>query len=115
MAACAGTHFWAGERAKLGHDLRLMPPSCGKPYVKRGKTEAADAGAIAEAASRPSMRFVSVKTAAQQAILTRRRSRDVLARPLTQWDDCDPRGLGRVRKRGCEGGGLPPLGGPDQI
>lgn len=84
MAACTGAHFWAGERAKLGHDLRLMPPSCGKPYVKRGKTKAADAGAIAEAASRPSLRFVPVKTEAQQAILTRRRSRDVLARPLTQ-------------------------------
>lgn len=77
MEACAGALFWARERAKLGHDLRLMPPSCGKPYVKRGKTEAADAGAIAEAVSRPSMRFVPVKTATQQAILTMRRTRDV--------------------------------------
>jgi transposase len=56
MEACAGAHFWAGECAKLGHDLRLMPPSCGTPYVKRGKTEATDAGTIAEAASRQSMR-----------------------------------------------------------
>jgi transposase len=62
MEACAGAHYWARELTKLGHDVRLMPPSYVKPYVKRGKTDAADASAICEAVSRPSMRFVPVKT-----------------------------------------------------
>ena len=56
MEACSGAHFWAREPGKLGHDARLMPPSCVKPYVKRGKTDAADAEAICEAATRPNMR-----------------------------------------------------------
>ncbi len=84
MEACAGAHFWARELAKLGHDVRLMPPSYVKPCVKRGKTDAADAGAICEAVSRPSMRFVPVKTEAQQAVLMMHRARDFLVRQLTQ-------------------------------
>ena len=58
MEACAGAHFWARELIALGHDVRLMPPSYVKPYVKRGKTNAANAEAICEAVTRPSMRFV---------------------------------------------------------
>ncbi len=84
MEACAGAHFWARELAKLGHEVRLMPPSYVKPYVKRGKTDAADAGAICEAVTRPSMRFVPVKTEEQQAVLMMHRTRDFLVRQLTQ-------------------------------
>jgi transposase len=69
---------------KLGHEVRLMPPSYVKPYVKRGKTDAADAGAICEAVTRPSMRFVSVKSEEQQAVLMMHRTRDFLVRQLTQ-------------------------------
>jgi transposase len=82
MEACAGAHFWAREMAKLGHEVRLMPPSYVKPYVKRGKTDAADAGAICEAVTRPSMRFVP--TEEQQAVLMMHRTRDFLVRQLTQ-------------------------------
>ncbi|MFP4569797.1 IS110 family transposase, partial [Rhodosalinus sp.] len=63
MEACAGAHFWARELQALGHDVRIMPPSYVKPYVKRGKTDAADAEAICEAVTRPTMRFVPVKSA----------------------------------------------------
>ena len=84
VEACAGAHFWARELAKLGHEVRLMPPSYVKPYVKRGKTDAADAEAICEAVTRPSMRFVPVKTEEQQSILMMHRVRDFLVRQLTQ-------------------------------
>ena len=75
MEACATAHYWARELAKLGHTVRLMPPAYVKPYVKRGKTDAADAEAIAEAVTRPTMRFVAVKTAEQQAVLMLHRVR----------------------------------------
>jgi transposase len=55
LEACAGAHFWARELAVLGHEVRIMPPSYVKPYVKRGKTDAADAEAICEAVTRPTM------------------------------------------------------------
>ena len=58
MEACATAHYWARELAKLGHTVRLMPPAYVKPYVKRGKTDAADAEAIAEAVTRPTMRLL---------------------------------------------------------
>ena len=57
MEACAGAHHWARELAALGHEVRLMPPAYVKPYVKRGKTDAADAEAICEAVTRPTMRL----------------------------------------------------------
>jgi len=84
IEACAGARHWARELAKLGHDVRLIPPSHVKPFVKRGKTDAADAEAICEAVIRPNMRFVPLKTEKQQAVLMQHRARDFLVRQLTQ-------------------------------
>lgn len=83
MEACATAHYWAREIAKLGHRVKLMPPAYVKPYVKRGKTDAADAEAIAEAVTRPSMRFVAIKTIDQQAVLMLHKTRDLLVRQRT--------------------------------
>jgi len=80
IEACASAHHWARELIKLGHDVRLMPPAYVKPYVKRGKTDAADAEAICEAVTRTTMRFVSVKTVEQQAVLMLHKSRDLMVR-----------------------------------
>jgi transposase len=84
MEACGTAHHWARELTKLGHTVRMMPPSYVKGYVKRSKNDAADAAAICEAVTRPSMRFVPVKTAEQQAALMLHRSRDLLVRQRTQ-------------------------------
>lgn len=67
MEACGSAHYWAREIAALGHEVRLIPPAYVKPFVKRGKTDAADAEAISEAVTRKTMRFVPIKTAEQQA------------------------------------------------
>ena len=69
MEACGTAHYWAHELTRLGHTVRMMPPSYVKGYVKRSKSDAADAAAICEAVTRPSMRFVPIKTAEQQAAL----------------------------------------------
>jgi transposase len=84
MEACATAHHWARELAKLGHTVRLMPASYVKAYVKRSKSDAADAAAICEAVTRPSMRFVPIKTELQQAALMLHRGRDLLIRQRTQ-------------------------------
>jgi transposase len=84
IEACATAHHWARELTKLGHTVRLMPASYVKAYVRRQKNDAADAMAICEAVTRPSMRFVPVKTAEQQAALMLHRSRDLLVRQRTQ-------------------------------
>jgi transposase len=84
MEACATAHHWARELTKLGHTVRLIPPSYVKAYVKRQKNDAADAAAICEAVTRPSMRFVPVKTADQQATLTVHRVRALLIGQRTQ-------------------------------
>src|ERR1700745_246442 len=70
MEACGTSHYWARELIKLGHQVRLMPPAYVKPYVKRGKTDAAEAEAICEAVTRPNMRFVATKTREQTSCLT---------------------------------------------
>src|SRR3974390_2526197 len=84
MEACATAHQWARELKKLGHDTRLMPPTYVKAYVKRGKNDAADAAAICEAVTRPSMRFVPIKSVEQQSVLMLHRTRDLLIRQRTQ-------------------------------
>src|SRR5262245_42422539 len=84
MEACATAHQWARELKKLGHDTRLMPPTYVKAYVKRGKNDAADAAAICEAVTRPSMRFVPIKNVEHQSALMLYRTRDLLIRQRTQ-------------------------------
>jgi len=83
MEACASAHHWARELTAIGHEVRLMPPAYVKPYVKRGKTDAADAEAICEAVTRPTMRFVAVKSVEQQAVLMLHKSRDLMVRQRT--------------------------------
>ena len=78
IEACGTSHYWARELIRLGHEVRLMPPAYVKPYVKRGKTDAADAAAICEAVTRPTMRFVPVKSREQQAALSVHRARNLL-------------------------------------
>lgn len=84
MEACGTSRYWARELTALGHTVRLMPPAYVKPYVKRGKTDAADAEATCEAVTRPTMRFVPVKSLEQQAALALHRTRDLLVRQPTQ-------------------------------
>ena len=83
MEACATSHYWAREIAALGHEVKLMPPRYVKPYVKRNKNDAADAEAICEAVTRPTMRFVAVKSAEQQSVLMLHRTRELLVRQRT--------------------------------
>ncbi len=84
IEACGTSHHWAREIRKLGHQVKLIPPVYVKPYVKRGKSDAVDAAAICEAVTRPTMRFVEVKTPEQQAILAVHRTRDLIVRQRTQ-------------------------------
>ncbi|MFT5272532.1 MAG: transposase [bacterium] len=84
MEACGSAHHWGRVLRKVGHDVRLMPAAYVKPYVKRGKTDAADAEAICEAVQRPTMRFVEIKSEEQQAVLAIHRSRDLIVRQRTQ-------------------------------
>ncbi len=83
MEACATSHHWAREIAKLGHEVRMMPPRYVKPYVKRNKNDAADAEAICEAVGRPTMRFVPIKTPEQQSVLMLHRTRQLFVRQRT--------------------------------
>jgi transposase len=84
IEACGASHHWARLLQSFGHMVKLIPPQLAKPYVKRGKNDAADAEALCEAMSRPSMRFVPVKTAEQQAALMLVGVRDRLVRNRTQ-------------------------------
>lgn len=84
MEACGGSHFWAREIAALGHEVRLIPPAYVKPFIKRGKTDAADAEGICEAVVRKTMRFVPMKTAEQQGTAMLMKTRELLVRQETQ-------------------------------
>jgi transposase len=84
IEACGGVFHWARLLQGLGHEVKLMPPQFVKPYVKRGKNDAADAQALCEAMSRPTMRFVPVKSAEEQAALMLVGVRDRLIRSRTQ-------------------------------
>ena len=83
MEACGTAHFWARELVALGHEVKIIPPSYVKAYVRRGKNDAADAAAICEAVARPNMRFVPVKTEEQQAALMLHKARELLMRQQT--------------------------------
>ncbi len=84
METCSGAHHWGRELTRMGHTVRLIPPAYVKPFVKRQKNDEADAEAICEAAQRPTMRFVAVKSAEQQAVGVVFRARDLLVRQRTQ-------------------------------
>ena len=83
MEACGSSHYWARELRAMGHDVRLLAPIYVKPYVKRGKNDAADAAAICEAMSRPDMRFVPIKSEESQATLMLHKARDLMIKQRT--------------------------------
>jgi transposase len=83
IEACGASHYWARVLRSLGHEVVLLPPQYIKPYVKRGKNDKIDAEAICEAMGRPTMRFVPVKTAEQQAALALLGVRDLLVKQRT--------------------------------
>jgi transposase len=83
LEACSGAHNWARQLKALGHEVRMMPPAYVKPYVKRNKTDGRDAEAICEAMQRPTMRFVAVKSEAQQAVMALHRTRALMVRQRT--------------------------------
>jgi transposase len=84
IEACPGGHHWARELRSLGHDVRLIPPQYVRPFVKTNKNDAADAEGICEAVVRPNMRFVPIKSVAQQAAMMLHRTRALLLRQRTQ-------------------------------
>jgi transposase len=84
LEACGGAHHWARQLTLLGHEVRLIPPAYVKPFVKRQKNDAIDAEAICEAAQRPNIRFVAVKSEEQQAAGLVFRTRDLMVRQRTQ-------------------------------
>ena len=110
MEACASAHHWARKLQGFGHTVRLVAPQFVKPYVKANKNDAADAEAICEAVSRPSMRFVAVKTVAQQALLAMHRVRQGFIKARTaqanqirgllgEYGLVIPQGIGNIAKR----------------
>jgi transposase len=105
MEACATAHHWARQLIELGHEVKLMPPHYVKPYVKRGKNDAADAQAICEAVTRPTMRFVSVKGTEQQGVLMLHRTRELLVRQRTML-------INAMRAHMAEFGIVAPVGVP---
>ena len=84
MEACGSSHHWARLFQKLGHEARLVPAMYVKAYVKRGKSDAIDAEAICEAVTRPTMRFVAIKTEERQGVLFLHRARDLVVRQRAQ-------------------------------
>jgi len=110
IEACASAHYWARELTGLGHTVRLIPPSYVKAYLKRQKNDAADAEAICEAVTRPSMRFVPVKSVEQQDIMVLHRTRSLLMRQRVQLSNA-------IRAHMSEFGVVAPIGrlGLDQL
>jgi transposase len=84
MEACGSAHHWGRVIRTLGHEVRLMPASYVKPYVKRGKSDLRDAEAICDAVQRPNMRFVPIKTVEQQIERSLERARELLVKQHTQ-------------------------------
>lgn len=110
MEACGGAHYWARKLLAQGHKVKLMAPQFVKPYVKANKTDAADAEAICEAVTRPNMRFVPIKNADQQSVLSLHRARQGFVRArtaqanqirglLAEYGIVLPQGIGHVTKR----------------
>ncbi len=83
MEACGSAHYWGRELTAMGHEVKLMPPNYVKPYVKRGKNDMVDAEACCEGVSRPTMRFVPIKSAEQQAMLMLHKTREQLTKQRT--------------------------------
>ena len=83
MEACGSAHYWARKLVAMGHTVKLMAPQFVKPYVKTNKNDAADAEAICEAVSRPTMRFVAIKTDEQQSVLSVHRVRQSFVKVRT--------------------------------
>ena len=108
--ACGGSHHWARLLQLFGHEVKLIPPQDVKPYVKRGKNDAADAEAICEAVTRPTMRFVAVKAPEQQSMMMLHRVRLMLNRQRTQLSNA-------IRAHLSEFGVVAPVGrnGVDQL
>jgi transposase len=103
IEACASAHHWARELSRLGHSVRLIPPSYVKAYVKRQKNDRADAEAICEAVTRPSMRFVPIKSVEQQDIMVLHRTRSLLMRQRVQLSNA-------IRGHMAEFGVVAPIG-----
>jgi len=110
MEACGSAHHWARKLESFGHTVKLMAPQFVKPYVKTNKNDAADAEAICEAVSRPNMRFVPIKNAAQQAVLALHRARQGFVKTRTaqanqirgllgEYGIVIPQGIGHIAKR----------------
>ena len=99
IEACPAAHHWGRELQALGHTVRLMPPSYVKAYLKRSKNDANDAAAICEAVTRPTMRFVPIKTKDQQAALTPHRGSPTSGASAHDVEQRPPRASGRIRHR----------------
>jgi transposase len=103
LEACGSAHHWARKLAELGHEVKLVSPRNVKPYVRRNKTDAADAAAICEAVGRPHMRFVPAKSAERQAVLSMHKARALLIAQRT-------RTMNAVRGHLAEYGIVAPVG-----
>jgi transposase len=110
MEACGSAHYWARKLTELGHTVRLMAPQFVKPHVKTNKSDRNDAEAICEAVGRKNMRFVPVKTAEQQALLSVHRARQAFVKArtaqanqirglLAEFGVVIPQGIGHIAKR----------------
>jgi transposase len=84
MEACGSAHHWGRELSALGHEVKLIPPAYVKPFVKRQKNDANDAAAIHETLGRPGLRFVKVRSIANQAVLMQHKAREMLVHQRTQ-------------------------------